>query len=485
MTEAVQKVIRADNSRESLIELKNSLRGEDVHLAWDDVDYLITLLKLGDPKSRKNVAQILGIAKAQKAADALYKALSEEEVEYVKSAYLVALKSINIDQLRGRLTELREELSKKPVTEDNKKHIDEQLSAYNDLLGYEVAKHKFTGSGLPSEVVLITQKGLSQFTADSLYSSTKKILSIGVCAKINSYDEVKHLRTYKELLFIVPGLKKTSSDPYEAAADFADGKLKEFLDKRHKEAAPWGYRVNLISHMDDKNKGIFIRRFAGELARLSGGYFVNSPSDYEVEFRLFENKDGKLTVLIKLLTLQDTRFDYRKEVIAASIRPELAATIIKLSADYLKSNIQVLDPFCGVGTMLIERAKYRNVFPIYGVDTFGEAITKARKNADAAGIGINFVNRNYFDFKSDSLFDEIVTNMPFATKESDNEKIIEIYRRFFEYSKKLLRRGAYVIIYARDINSARTYSKKYGYFLEKEVLISENEQSYLCIYRKK
>ena len=485
MTEGVQKVIRADNSRESLIELKNSLRGDNAHLAWDDVDYLITLLRLPDPKSRKNVAQILGIAKVQKAADPLLQALKAEEVEYVKSAYLIALKSINIDQLRGRLSELRDELSRKQITDENKKHIDEQMNAYNDLLGAEIAKHKFVGGGIPSEVVLITQKGLSQFTADSLYSSTKKVLSIGVCAKINSYDEVKHVRTYKEMLYIVPGLKKTSADPYEAAADFANGTLKKFLDERHKEEAPWGYRVNLISRMDDKNKNLFIKRFAGELYRLSGGYFVNAPSNYEMEFRMFENKEGKLTVLVKLNTINDTRFDYRKDVVAASIRPELAATLIKLSADYLKSNIQVLDPFCGVGTMLIERAKYRNVFPIFGVDTFGEAITKARSNAEAANVDINFIQRDYFDFKSNSPFDEIITNMPFATKDEDRAKIDEIYRKFFDYSKKMLKKGAYIIMYVRDINAAREYSKKYGYFLEKEVLISDNENSYLCIYRKK
>ena len=127
--------------------------------------------------------------------------------------------------------------------------------------------------------------------------------------------------------------------------------------------------------------------------------------------------------MLRLFSIKDERFAYRKEYVAASIRPDLAATLVRLSADYLRSDIQTLDPFCGVGTMLIERLKYADVHPAYGIDIFGEAVNKARENAKLAGAKINFINRDYFEFKHKYRFDEIITNMPFATKAEDKQEI--------------------------------------------------------------
>lgn len=487
MTEQLKHIQQNENSRDSIIEYKNSLRAGEFKADSEDVGYLISLLGVPDAKSRKHVALTLGYIGDESAVTPLYEALEKEETEYVKSAYLTALKGINIDKIRTKLAELRNSLvsSNADAAEENKKHYDEQMEAYNQLLGSPAVKHTFSGSEIPSEVILTTPKGLGQLTADGIFIRTKKVLSLGVCAKIDSLNDVKKIRTYKEILYIVPDMKKLSADPYKAAEEAAESSFRNFLCERHKEDAPWGYRINIISRMDDKKKSNYIKRFSGELERRSGGYFINQSSDYELELRLLENKERSFTALLKLFTVKDDRFSYRKEHVASSIRPELAANLMVLAADYLKSSVQVLDPFCGVGTMLIERYKYRKASPMFGVDTFGEAVEKAKKNASAADLEAYFINRDYFTFKHDYPFDEIITNMPFSLKAEDGDRIDEIYRKFFDYSRKLLKHGAAVIIYARNIESARNYSRKYGYLLQKEVLISEKENSYLCIYWKK
>ncbi len=51
--------------------------------------------------------------------------------------------------------------------------------------------------------------------------------------------------------------------------------------------------------------------------------------------------------------------------------------ITQLAKDYLKEEAQVLDPFCGVGTMLIERNQVKKAKVMYGVDLYGEAIDGA------------------------------------------------------------------------------------------------------------
>ena len=483
MTEAVRRVKKAENQRDALIELKNSLKRGDISLTDDDVKFLKGLLiSLPDPKSRKNVAQILGES-GRELCPEMIEAYEKEDTEYVKASYLYAMETMDISSVRDKLESMRLALSETEVLDENKKHYDEQMGAFNKLLGMAIGKHVFTGWDKSAEVILITGKGLGQVTLDQLDTSAKRLLGIGVGARLNAVSEIKDIRTYKEVLFMIPELRRLPEDPYKAAEVLAGSELKSFLILMHDNAEPWAYRLNVVSTMDDKKKAMFIRRFAGELLRHSEGFFVNDASDYELEIRLLESREGGFTPMLRLFSIKDERFDYRREYVAASIRPDLAATLIRLSADYLRSDIQTLDPFCGVGTMLIERLKYGKVHPAYGIDVFGEAINKAKVNAGLAGEKINFINRNYFEFKHKYRFDEIITNMPFAVRSEDRPEIREIYRRFFEYSKKILRKDAFLIIYLRDIDAAREFSNEYNYYMEKEMLISDKEDSYLCIYR--
>ncbi len=485
MTEAVRQLKNSEDKRAALIEFKNSLKQGTARLSDDDAKYMITLLSNPDAKSRKNVAQILGIANAELSRDALIEKYENEETEFVKASYILAIKDMYIDDIKDKLEELRKGLSAREVTEENKKHIDEQMSAFDAILGKKIGKHTFTGYDIESDIILITQRGLGNLTADSFEASVKKVLNIGVSAKVDDLNSILELRTYKELLFTIPELKRVPDDPYKIAEVLAGGELRTFLKLRHDNDDPWSYRLSVVSSMDEKKKALFIKRFAGELMRHSESYFVNSASDYELEIRLLENREGGFTLMIKLFTIPDERFSYRKEVISAGIRPDLAANLVKLSADYIRPGVQVLDPFCGTGTMLIERTKYMDAYPLYGIDIFAEAIEKARINAEAAGVEINFINRDYFDFKHKYLFDEIFTNMPFSMNPEDADDINDLYRKFFLYSARFLKPNSFVIMYVRDIESAREYASESGYFLEKEVQISEKEGSYLCIYRYK
>ena len=129
----------------------------------------------------------------------------------------------------------------------------------------------------------------------------------------------------------------------------------------------------------------FVKKLGSAIEQLSDGKLVNSPGDYEVELRLIANREGKFFPALRFYTLPDHRFAYRKHAIAASMHPSLAALIMELAAPYLKENAQIIDPFCGVGTMLIERDIRVPAREKYGTDIFGEAIDGARENAALAG----------------------------------------------------------------------------------------------------
>ena len=141
---------------------------------------------------------------------------------------------------------------------------------------------------------------------------------------------------------------------------------------------------------------MFVKKLSGQIEKLSGRKLINSTTNYEVELRLIENKEGNCNMRVKLFTLRDERFSYRREVISMSIRPVNAALTVALAKEYMKKDAQVLDPFCGVGTMLIERHKAVPANTSYGLDILEEAVDKAKINTEAAHQVIHYINRISF-----------------------------------------------------------------------------------------
>lgn len=117
----------------------------------------------------------------------------------------------------------------------------------------------------------------------------------------------------------------------------------------------------------------YTKKLADGLMLETGGTMLNDTSDYEVELRLIEKKSGGFLPLLKFSGLPDHRFAYRKHSVAASMQPALAAVLAELSRPYLKENARVLDPFCGVGTLLLERNYAVHADTLYGIDVFGPA----------------------------------------------------------------------------------------------------------------
>jgi 23S rRNA G2445 N2-methylase RlmL len=183
---------------------------------------------------------------------------------------------------------------------------------------------------------------------------------------------------------------------------------------------------------------------------------INSAGDYEVELRLIANKDGEFFPCVKLYTLKNSRFAYRKNAIAASIHPSAAALMMEIAEPYLKENAQIMDPFCGVGTMLIERQRKVPAKEIYGTDIFGEAVILGRENADLAGVRIHFINRDFMNFEHDYLFDEIVTNMPLRGKKTKQE-MDDFYGAFFRKSKEILKKDAVIIMYTNEMGFVKKH----------------------------
>lgn len=488
-----EKLQKRENLRETLQFLRNEAKdektAEEIRNLLGDGTLLVELLSEEEPKVRKNAALLLGDLKMQQAAGALWEAYNRETTLFVKSSYLAALGKLEASDFLKPLKERMEVLSRLVPAENEKKHINEEIRELSKILTRleGAKKHTFSGAKVPHEMVLTTNHGSRNVTAkeaaeiSAAVRRTVKPHPLGVSVYAKEILPFARLRTYRELLFPIHGKGELHQEPEAAAADIWQSDLWDFLVECHREEEPFYFRLELKTRMDLAVRSSYARKFSGELERISGRKLINSTGDYEIEIRLMENKEGKLIPFLKLFTLPVKRFSYRKCAVAASIHPAAAAMLVRLAQPYLKEDAQILDPFCGVGTMLIERDMLVPAREKYGIDIFGEAIDGARENAALAGEKINFIHRDYFDFTHGYLFDEIITNMPTRGKKT-KEEMDAFYAAFFEKSKTLLAADGKLIFYSNEEGFVKKQLRLHSeYRLLQEFCIREKEHFYLYI----
>lgn len=475
--------------RKNLIDLKQELKDETAKaefLAYLQGDYrfLIGLMRDSDPKVRKNAALILGRLGQDENVRPLFEAYGREQQLFVKSDYLKALGELNCSACRKELEKRLSELEGCQPAEEEEKHIREELSALRKLVSKGTAhkKHKFQGYSNTWEVILTTGKKYQQITAGQIKEGKVTILKSGVRVVTNRLKPVLKIPTYREMLFPLD-IKKIPGDPREAAKVLAGSDLLALLQKAHRAEDDFYFRLSLQSSRPLDARSAFIKKCSFILEQETRGRLKNSASDYELEIRLIENREGDFLPLVKLYTYKEERFSYRKNTVAASIRPEQAALAASLARPYMQEQAQVLDPFCGVGTMLIERDRICPSKVMYGVDIFGEAIAKARENTELAGKEVYYINRDFFEFTHKYLFDEIITNMPDRGKKTGMEQD-ELYASFFEKMGELMEDGGRIFMYSNEKNYIKKQLRLHREFtLLREYSMDEKDNYYLFIIR--
>ncbi|MCM1308531.1 MAG: methyltransferase [Butyrivibrio sp.] len=456
------------NLRENLIYIKEALQGGNTEILKSEKRYGISLfpdlLDNPDAKVRKNAVLIMGMLGEDGYGDIIAKRYAEEKTFFVRSAYLSALKAYNYDGYSEMLKERRRELEEGGFDEADLKHAAAELKELIALLdsGKKQAKHTFTNPERAVRLILTTGADTREALRDALEQSGiggVKPVFCGVSAVTSDVLKAAHIRIYKELLFPINGMK--SYDKSEIPSALSEGSLMELLEAMHRDAqGAFSFRL------DAKDEDA--ARLSAKIQALSRGRLINSVSDYEIEIKLIAARDGKYGLFLKLHTLGFDRFKYRENYVAASLSPVRAAMAVWLVRDYLEEGANVLNPFCGVGTMLIERDKLVKAGQMYGVDTFGKAVEGARSNTARAGLSANYINRDYFDFGHSMLFDEIITDMPSPERGGADK----LYGRFLSHSEGLLKNRGIMIIYTSEKNLLRKHLRlNGGYKLLREFTI--------------
>lgn len=491
--EYYEAICRGEDVRANLIALRGELKEDKevrafAYLLGGDFSVLGALLSHEDPKVRKNAAILLGKMESEDLLPLLFETYQKEETRFIRADYLKAMEHMDYTPYLPDFERRLKELRSVQVAPEEQKHVAEEIRVLQTLVlkhqSFEL--HRFTAMDQVEDVILVTNKEQSTATARMFPAGCCRRLKGGVRVDGVPMREVLPIRTYTELLFPITAGTLPQTDPELVGSnlggdadrpDSLTGRMKQM----HSGAAPYRFRIELKSRMEPSKKGAYIRKISDALERASQGAWINSATDYEAEVRLLERKDGGFTPFLKLYTIKDRRFAYRKEFVASSIAPVNAALTAELAARYLKEDGQILDPFCGVGTMLIERDKRVKAKEIYGLDIFGEAIEKARANAQRAGCRIQFINRDFFTFEHDYLFDEIISDLPQVTGGKPKPEIHELYREFFRKAPQHLKDNAVLILYVTEPQFVAEAVRRHPEYRVEETFLL-NEKNHTTVY---
>lgn len=487
----MEQIFQGENVREALSKLRAQIKEGTPWLRarkrLGDGAALAPLLSSEDAKVRKNAAALIGDLRIKAAAGALFDAYQKEQTLFVRPALLLALNETDPYPYLGELEAQYRLLCGKDVQENEKKHIREELHALEKILREEGpdVRHTFTGWDVPLTVLLTANPRFVPLVEEALGECRKKAMFLGVQAAVANLRGVVQIRTFRELLFpIVLKEKLTAEDGPEAlGAAVAGSKLLPLLKHCHKEAGPFLFRMDARAGILEEGRVRFVKKAAAAIEEASGRQLLNAPDHYEFELRLYASREGILRVFLKMNTIPMERFSYRKKTISASIHPSEAAAILKLARPYLKKQAQALDPCCGVGTMLIERQKLLPARELCGIDIFGEAVEKAKANAEAANVAANFIQKDFTNFVPEHSFDEIIANMPTRGKRSKEEQDT-LFRDFFDKFDKILAPGGILILFSNENGFVKKQIRLHpAFLLEEEYLIREKEQFFCHIVR--
>lgn len=141
---------------------------------------------------------------------------------------------------------------------------------------------------------------------------------------------------------------------------------------------------------------------------------------------------------------------YKLEHLPASLRPTVAAAMGLVSQPTAED--VVLDPLCGAGTIVIERALMAPYLELSGGDIRKEAVAVARRNATAAGVDAQWRTWDARSLPIDTnSVTRIITNLPFGKQIGAGENLDKLYRAFAqEFGRVLVDDGVMVTLTSED-----------------------------------
>lgn len=399
---------------------KKNVREEIAPLVAVNADKLIAIL---DDKARKTAYVLIGLCAPDACADKLVQALKNEKTRYARPSIILAL---------GNTQSPADYLSGYVIEPGEPKHMNEEREALKKALG------KAFGFQTIGKLCLPEWTTVTYISKDALIAELDALglpyreSALGSLLDVKTAD-LPMLRCYEHALYDI-----APSGNYEQAAKALDA----FGCRGYR------YRIEAGEISNEKRRDA-IRAVSEGLERFG---YEDNPSGYAFEIRLTHDR-------LAAVFPGDKRFAYRKQAIPASINPVTAASIMRLCRPYMRNGANVLDPFCGSGTMLIERAMILPAQSLVGVDINPAAIRAACENRRASGQKMALIHGDALQFGA-SRYNEIVSNMPFGIRVSKHAENERLYAMFTGRLAKLLEEGGYAFLYTLEKKLLRDSVRK-------------------------
>jgi tRNA (guanine6-N2)-methyltransferase len=142
--------------------------------------------------------------------------------------------------------------------------------------------------------------------------------------------------------------------------------------------------------------------------------------------------------------------DYKISHRPGSLRPSVAAALAMLSNP--APDDVFLDPLCGTGTVLIERAHFGRYAMLLGGDTDRDTLEAAREN-----IGPRYkpIELKQWDATAlpldDSSVDKIVSNLPWGMKHGSHGENRRLYPRLIGEFRRVLKPGGTMVLLSAEM----------------------------------
>jgi 23S rRNA G2445 N2-methylase RlmL len=184
---------------------------------------------------------------------------------------------------------------------------------------------------------------------------------------------------------------------------------------------------------------------------------LGTPEDHMLEFRL--DVQHEQAIFSCRLTSAEFRFRGERLFSRAALRPTIAHALVWLSNP--QAGDWFLDPFCGSGTIVAERAFYPYA-QIYGSDVSAEAVEAAKQNMpDLPGISIHQWDARELPLDAGSI-DTVVSNLPFGEQILTPEEIDDLYLRWIRQLKRIVKPNGTAIVLTTKVEELQKAADRFS-----------------------
>ena len=381
-------------------------------------------LDSASPQARRIAAIALGKRPGPGAVAALRAALASEDVAWVRPSMILALGKIGGEEAQAALAEIE------PRSESET----EALRKARDRVSGPATGFAWRSDGPVFATVPIGLDDVALAEARE-HGLEGKIIRPGT---IDLPARPKDLRCIYDVRFLI-----------------AEGPARAFEETVRTAKVPWRdwmssksdslpYRFSLENVRITKQEFNDLLRIARETLAPQG--LVDSPSSYAAMLRV--EADAGATRIWLVPTFEgDDRFAYRVSDVGASINPVVGACLARLVRR--GDSGVIVDPTCGSGTLLIERAMLDQGTTLAGIDISPTAIRAAAGNVITASLAARIAVRQG-DGGDPAAWpdrcDEVLANLPFGMRTEDRN-LDGLYRRIVGNIARTLAPGGRALLY--------------------------------------